>query len=321
MDPKLLSQLWEVVQQGSLSRAAMSLHVTQPTLTRNMKAIEEAVGAPVLRRGRYGVTPTNLGERLSEQGRIINSAMTMADETVEQWRTGLVGEVKLGVGAMMSASLMPGFFAANPMKDSKFTVRVVAGEPTDLMKKLRSHEIDMAIVPSYSKLVIDKVMQEVLFTDDLCVIAGSQSPLIDLPGQIKPQLLASQTWIAMNSFVKVKHAHDQAAILLGIERVVPKFRFDGDVTAPLAMLRNSNMLALAPRQLASEYVAMGGIHILNIDIELPKRDIVLRVSKENEDNACVMELSSKIKHYFSGIDYLAEPEVHTTSKVHAMELP
>lgn len=321
MDPKLLSQLWEVVLQGSLSRAALSLHVTQPTLTRNMKAIEEAVGAPVLRRGRYGVTPTNLGERLSEQGRIITSAMIMADETVEQWRTGLVGEVRLGVGAMISASILPGFFAANPMKDSKFTVRVITAKSADLMKKLRNHEIDMAILPSYSKLVIDKVMQDVLFTDEICVIAGSRSPMINVPGKIKPNLLTEQTWISMNNVARVRHAQDQAAVLLGIDSVVPKFRFDGDVTAPLAILRDSNMLALAPRQFANEYVATGGIHILDIDVELPKRDIVLRVSKENEHNSCAMELSSKIKHYFSNYDVLAEPEVHATGKVHAMDLP
>ena len=298
-----------------MSRAALALNVTQPTLTRNMKAIEEAVGAPVLRRGRYGVTPTKLGERLSEQGRIISSAMTMADETVQHWRTGLTSEVRLGVEAMLSASFMPGFFATNLLKDAKFSVRVVASEPDDLKQKLRSREIDMAILPSSSKSVIDKLTQEVIGSDESCVMAGPESSLINLPGKIKPQLLLSQTWISINNTAQLRHCHDQVTRLLGIDSIIPKFRFDGDVSAPITLLRNSDMLALAPREFAKKYVATGGIQILEIDVELPKCEIVLVTRKENENDSSAMKLSGMIKNYFCEFELLTETDSHKTNDI------
>lgn len=321
MDPKLLFQLTEVILQGSLSRAALSLHVTQPTLTRNMKAIEEAVGAPVLRRGRYGVTPTTLGERLSQQGSIITDAMNLAEETVQHWRTGLVGEVRLGVSAMLSTALVPEFFTANPMKESNYSIRVIAAEPTELVQKLRKHEINIAILPSHSKAGSHKITQDVLFANDLCILAGSQSPLIRLPGNINIELLITQTWISINNMARIRRSSDQADKLHGIDSVVPKFRFEGDVATPIALLRDSDMLAIAPRYFAKYCVALGGVHILKTDIELPKCDIVLQVSKEYKNNSCVMELSNLLKKHFTDDGGRPKPNRQTTNDIHVMDLP
>jgi len=319
MDPKLLSQLSEVVLQGSLSRAAVTLQVTQPTLTRNMKAIEEAVGAPILRRGRYGVTPTNLGVRLSEQGRIIASAMNMADDTIEHWRIGLVGEVRLGIGPMLSSSLLPGFFAENPMRNANFTLRVRTDVPAVLLQKLRNHEIDMAILPSHARMAMDEAIQEVLFEDEICIMAGSRSPLINLPGKVKAPLLATQAWICINNVARYRLSHDQASKMLEIENVVAKFRFDGDITTPMALLRDSEMLALAPRQFAKKYAALGGIQILETDVELPKRSIVLKVHKGNETDPSVMALSKMIKDYIHKLGLSKEPDTNTVRETDSVD--
>lgn len=321
MDPKLLSQLCEVIVQGSLSRAAESLRVTQPTLTRNMKAIEDAVGAPVLRRTRYGVTPTKLGLRLSEQGRIVTSAMSMAEETVQQWRIGLIGEVRLGVGTMLCASEMPGFFKSNPMKDTNFAVRVFAAEPIKLVQKLRNQEIDMALLPSYSQSFSDNVKQDVLFTDEVCVVAGSQSPLLKLPGKIKPQLLYAQPWMSLNNIARFNLYNNQAILALGIESIVPRFQFDGDLTAPMALLQDSDMLAIAPRRFAQYYVDKGGIHFLdiNIDFGFTRRNLVLLTNKENINNTGVIELSTMLKDYFRNLYYSDESDVQNTKDHHVAD--
>lgn len=68
MEPHHLRQLAEIIDLGSLSLAAKSLNVSQPTLSRNVKSLETLIGAPVLQRGRYGVTPTHIGETLAREG-------------------------------------------------------------------------------------------------------------------------------------------------------------------------------------------------------------------------------------------------------------
>ena len=57
MDPKLLTQLAIIVELGSVTKAARKLNVTQPTLSRSIKIMEDRVGGPLLRRERCYALP------------------------------------------------------------------------------------------------------------------------------------------------------------------------------------------------------------------------------------------------------------------------
>ena len=56
MNPQHLYYLQAIVEQGSMAKAAERLRVTQPTLSRIVKTLEEQAGAPLLHRERYGVS-------------------------------------------------------------------------------------------------------------------------------------------------------------------------------------------------------------------------------------------------------------------------
>lgn len=299
MDPKLIFHLCQIIDQGSMSRAARTLNVTQPTLTRSIKTLEEIVGAPVLRRSRYGVTATNIGERLAEQGRHVHNSVRAADEVVQYWRSGMVGEVRLGIGSMMSAALLPDFFRANPLDESNFTMRILATDSPTAVQKLRKNELDMAIIPSYPNQTIGTLVQYPLCTDRICVLAGSNSPLAQIDGVVEAKLLPTQTWISINNMARLRHIHDEVAQLLGVDVIVPKFMFDGDVTAPMELLKHSTMLTLAPTKLARKYVESGGLKILKLDVHLPNRDIALWMTNESENDTCAMEIAKRIKNYYA----------------------
>jgi DNA-binding transcriptional LysR family regulator len=68
---KLLSQFLAVADAGTLSGAASTLLVTQPTLTFNMKKLEETIGAPLFERSSRGVRLTRYGETLYENARLM----------------------------------------------------------------------------------------------------------------------------------------------------------------------------------------------------------------------------------------------------------
>jgi len=54
----------ETARQGNLSRAAESLHITQPALTARLQALEGELGSPLFDRGRRGMQLTAVGRAL-----------------------------------------------------------------------------------------------------------------------------------------------------------------------------------------------------------------------------------------------------------------
>src|SRR5690606_1786634 len=68
---KLLNQFLAVAEAGSISAAATALFVTQPTLTVNMRKLEESLGVKLLIRTPRGVALTEYGETLYQNGRLM----------------------------------------------------------------------------------------------------------------------------------------------------------------------------------------------------------------------------------------------------------
>lgn len=80
MDPKHLMQLAVILDKGSITAAAESLLLTQPTLTRNMNTLEMQAGGPLFSRSRFGVKPTLLGDSLAREGRAVKRTLLSAKD-------------------------------------------------------------------------------------------------------------------------------------------------------------------------------------------------------------------------------------------------
>ena len=107
MDLKALRYFVEVVRQKNFTRAAELLHVTQPTLSKMIRQLEEEIRSDLLVRSSRGVWPTDVGEILYRNGcQILEHVRSTLDEVAEV--KGLTrGELTLGLTPMLSAGLFP----------------------------------------------------------------------------------------------------------------------------------------------------------------------------------------------------------------------
>lgn len=69
MDIKQLKALVTVVETGSVTRAAELLHLVQPAVTRQVRALERELGVPLFERTRHGMRPTAAGLSLADRAR------------------------------------------------------------------------------------------------------------------------------------------------------------------------------------------------------------------------------------------------------------
>ena len=100
MQLKQLAYFVKVVERGSISRAAAELYLAQSSLSQSIQTLEQELGFPLLRRGRDGVAPTEMGELVCRGAKDL---LASADRLTESWKqtyrehTSLNGLVRIAV--------------------------------------------------------------------------------------------------------------------------------------------------------------------------------------------------------------------------------
>lgn len=61
MEIRTLRYFWTIAEEGTVSKAAEALHITQPTLSRQIKELEEELGTELFIRGRRQIQLTEAG--------------------------------------------------------------------------------------------------------------------------------------------------------------------------------------------------------------------------------------------------------------------
>src|SRR6185369_15155744 len=109
-----------VVREGSFSRAALALKIGQPAVSSRIQGLEEALGAPLFRRGRR-IAITTLGESFLPYVKRALELVSEGVETARLTRHGQRGRITLGVlGSLAGAVVGPAlakFMAAHPEVD------------------------------------------------------------------------------------------------------------------------------------------------------------------------------------------------------------
>jgi DNA-binding transcriptional LysR family regulator len=161
-----------VVEQGSLTKAATSLRVSQPTLSHAIARLEDVLGGPLWQRlpnRRGGVLPTELGRRVLERGRRALSELDALAEDAALLRGLKAGELRVGSAQSLAATLVPRwvarFAAAHPgivldlplvtseagpalVRDGQLDAALIVGpvQADPALKRLRAGEQELVAV-------------------------------------------------------------------------------------------------------------------------------------------------------------------------------
>lgn len=106
MELRVLRYFTAVVDEGSITNAAKVLHVTQPTLSRQLAQLEDEMGAPLLARGRNGIELTDRGAVLNRYARDILALADKAEEEVAMPESSVSGTVHIGAGETRAFSVV-----------------------------------------------------------------------------------------------------------------------------------------------------------------------------------------------------------------------
>jgi LysR family nitrogen assimilation transcriptional regulator len=105
LDLRRLRYFIKVAELGSLTRAAVALHVAQPALSQQIRLLESEIGVALLDRGPRGVTVTDAGQRMLAEARRLVDGMPALVERVRA-PADPEGEVVIGLGQSIAPVLV-----------------------------------------------------------------------------------------------------------------------------------------------------------------------------------------------------------------------
>lgn len=134
--------LLATVEEGSLSGAARALNLTQPTLGRQVAALEEELGVVLFERSGRSLLPTPAAREIAEHVRRMGEAATAISLAATGQSKSVEGVVRVSATEMYGAKVMPSFVAALRKSHPGILIEVVA---TNALSDLRQREADIAI--------------------------------------------------------------------------------------------------------------------------------------------------------------------------------
>ena len=96
MELRVLRYFLTVADEGNITRAADILHVTQPTLSRQMMELEDEMGTPLLIRGKRSVTLTDEGFLFRQQAETIVELADKLEHTFTDRKDIICGTIRIG---------------------------------------------------------------------------------------------------------------------------------------------------------------------------------------------------------------------------------
>ena len=143
-----LEYLIAVANYGSFSVAAEHCFVTQPSLSMQIKALEEELDVVLLDRTKKPIIPTAVGEIVIEQAREALRAYNYIRESVAEHRGETEGKMRLGVIPTIAPYLLHKFIPTFVKEYPKVELEISEMVTADIIEALKHDRIDAALVAS-----------------------------------------------------------------------------------------------------------------------------------------------------------------------------
>lgn len=248
IDVPRLRQLALIIRHRSFSKAAETIGISQPALSKSIRALERAFGVQLLERGRFGALPTAFGLALARHADAIDAELRSASQEIAALRAARTGHACIGCGPSEATRLLP--IALNRLRASAPGVRVTIlyGLNEALMPMVRHGEVDFALSSIPPRCPDPDLRQLRLHQDRADVVVRRGHPLLSRRDALSAADLADQQWILAKQPELERLALDQVFIEAGLAPPHDALETTSAVLMKTLVMQ-SDFLTFLPREL------------------------------------------------------------------------
>lgn len=179
ISPVQLSYIFALLKYNNFQQAAEACHVTQPTLSMQLKKAEESIGFKIINRDINPIGLTSAGERLFPVLNEIQTAYDQLEIEIQKIKGTYKSEIKIGIIPTISNYLVPEIYAKWHDDISDVHLDIIELTSEQLLLALKNKEIDFGIMAGpIEDLSFDN---QILYNEEILVYAPSiQAKQIEL---------------------------------------------------------------------------------------------------------------------------------------------
>ena len=188
-----LEYLVAVDTHHSFAKAAKHCYVTQPTLSMQIKKVEDELKVLLFDRSKKPVVTTEMGIQVINQARIILQEAGRIPEIIQNHKDEIKGELHVGIIPTLSPYLLPLFITKFIEKYPEVTLVVEEILSSEIIKKLKDDRLDVGILvtPLNEKSIVEFPM----FYEKFFVYMSTKHPLFTKEQINLKELDISEMWL------------------------------------------------------------------------------------------------------------------------------
>ncbi len=146
LELKQLQYFIEITRTGSFTKAAENLFITQPALSRNVKSLEEEIGAPLFIRSRKKLILTDIGTVLKRHAETIEKQLLSLNSEISNLLTLKRGNIRIGLPTIINSFFFSDLLASFHNEYPEVTFQLVEDGSKRIEEKIVNEELDFGVV-------------------------------------------------------------------------------------------------------------------------------------------------------------------------------
>ena len=174
MNFNFLQTFITVIEFNSISKAAKTLNITQPAVSKQISALEDHFGIKLLERLGRKMVPTEAGNKLNRHAKVILKSLQQVEEEMNELVSEVRGSLVIGASTIPGQYILPKTIGLFKKEYPQVKTVLEITDSGKVIQKLLEHEIHLGAVGT--KVLHDKISSIKLADDELVLITPLEHP-------------------------------------------------------------------------------------------------------------------------------------------------
>jgi DNA-binding transcriptional LysR family regulator len=249
-----------VVNQGGFTKAAASLHLSQPAISKSLNELERQLDLTLLERSGRSIRLTDAGQALYARGRELFGVESIAEQELREIRGLKRGVLRIGASTTIATYMLPPYLGRFHLRHPAIRIRATSANTRTVLRMLLESRADIALVEG--PVSHPQVDVQPWLDDELVVISHPEHRLLSR-NDVDVAMLVREQFIVREPGSGTRDVSARALALHGV-RLINTMRVGGTESIKQAVAAGLG-LAIVSRAAAADQLALGKIAVLAVD--------------------------------------------------------